>query len=164
MGFGKILREPLLKLIPIFCLASLNLWKRLTYTRIYLMWFSQLLQEKDDTTIQIILSECQNLQMLQEIGFRGNPYKITQSMKSTVLQWGKVLFLKAEELKFIVCCGNIKGDWWKIWGNCWLARFTHFPVIFQNKIVEREKREFDDHRFWKKSYPIPPQTSPLDRA
>ena len=49
--------------------------------------------------------------MLQEIGFRGNPYKITQSIKSTVLRRGKVLFLKAEELKFIVRCGNIKGDW-----------------------------------------------------
>ena len=50
------------------------------------MLYSQLLQEKDDATIQNILTEDQNLQMLQEIGFRGNPYKITQPMKSTVLR------------------------------------------------------------------------------
>ena len=50
------------------------------------MWYSQPLQEQDDTTIQNILTEDQNLQMLQEIEFRGNPYKITQSMKSTVLR------------------------------------------------------------------------------
>ena len=30
------------------------------------MWFSQLLQEKDDTTIQNIFIEDQNLQMLQK--------------------------------------------------------------------------------------------------
>ena len=30
------------------------------------MWFSQLLQEKDDTTIQNIFTEDQNLQMLQK--------------------------------------------------------------------------------------------------
>ena len=42
------------------------------------MLFSQLLQEKDDTTIQNILTDDQNLQMLQEIPFRQNPYKITQ--------------------------------------------------------------------------------------
>ena len=44
------------------------------------------IQEKDEATIQNILTEDQNLQMLQEIGFRGNPYKITQSMKSTALR------------------------------------------------------------------------------
>ena len=31
------------------------------------MWFSQLLQEKDDTTIQSIFTEDQNLQMLQKL-------------------------------------------------------------------------------------------------
>ena len=31
------------------------------------MWFSQLLQEKDDTTIQNIFTEDQNLQMLQKL-------------------------------------------------------------------------------------------------
>ena len=50
------------------------------------MWFSQLLQENDDAALQNILTQDENLQMLQEIGFIGNPYKISKSMKSTVLR------------------------------------------------------------------------------
>ena len=57
-----------------------------TYTKICLIWFSQLLQENNDTALQNILSQDENLQMLEEIGFRGNPHEITQSMKSTVLR------------------------------------------------------------------------------
>ena len=34
------------------------------------MWFSQLLQEKDDTTIQNIFTEDQNLQMLQKLDLK----------------------------------------------------------------------------------------------
>ena len=42
------------------------------------MWFSQLLQENDDTALQNILTQDENLQMLQEIGFIGNQYKINR--------------------------------------------------------------------------------------
>ena len=50
------------------------------------MWFSRLLRENDDTALQNILTEDENPQIVQEIGFRANPYKITQAMKSTVLR------------------------------------------------------------------------------
>ena len=50
------------------------------------MRFSQLLQEKDDIALQNIFTEDETLQMLQETGFRANPYRITQAMKSTVLR------------------------------------------------------------------------------
>ena len=87
MCFGKILREPLLKLIHMHILTGfLEFIKKLTYTKAYLMWFSQLLQEKDDIALQNIFTEDETLQMLQETGFRANPYRITQAMKSTVLR------------------------------------------------------------------------------
>ena len=50
------------------------------------MWFSHLLQENDDATVKSMFNHDENPQMLQEIEFRGNPYKIIQSVKSTVLR------------------------------------------------------------------------------
>ena len=146
MSFGKILIEPLLKSINIFWLASLKLCKRLTYTRIYLMWFSQLLQEKDETTIQNILTDDQNLQMLQETGFRGNPYKITQSMKPTlVVVWQLLLQFHSWKQKNL----NIPTSYCSLWRyKRWLVRnFWELVacelVTFQSKIVKEK-------RVWKK--------------
>lgn len=62
------------------------------------MIFSQLLQGKDDTPLQNILIEDENLPMKPGLYI----YETSQAMKSTVLREGnfvKFLFLKAEELE-----------------------------------------------------------------
>ena len=157
MGFGKILREALLKSIQIFWLTS----KRLTYTRIYLMLFSQLLQEKDDATIQNILTEDQNLQMLQEIPFRRNLYKITQWNQPCCGEaiFAEVLFLKAKELKYSL---SYRSLWrYKRWlvKNFW-ELVSHQVYTFPSNILKWNCWKRKRWIWWseiskKNSYPIP---------
>ena len=43
----------------------------------------------------------------------------------------------------MVRCGDTKGDWWKIFGNWYLARLKHFKV----KLLNKKMDEFQYHRF-----------------
>ena len=141
MGFGKILREPVLKSIHIFWLASLNLWKRLTYTRIYLKWFSQLYKKKMRQLSKTYwprtrIFKCYKKSDLEEIHIKlHNQWNQPCCGESIFV---KVLFLKAEELKYFLSYRSL------LRYKRWLVRnFWEFVacqlVTFQSEIVEREK-------------------------
>ena len=61
---------------------------------IFLLSYFQLLQVNENSSLCQLLTNDANLEMLQLIGFRGNPFKATQEMKNPILRYIK--FVKHE--------------------------------------------------------------------
>ena len=61
---------------------------------ISLLSYFWLLQVNENSSLHHLLTNDANLEMLQVIGFRGNPFTATQEMKISILRY--IIFVKHE--------------------------------------------------------------------